>query len=191
MDIQVGVDSSAATEVYLVAMNNWSALASLDVDTCSVARDNLVASNHDLVLWSRLNHDASAFEVLELALFDVNFSIDRDKTRCGGIIGCVAFQLAVYHFDRGTVEHSDARYFAIGLSEYSTIQGSVILVDTNLEVQLFQIIMICVTYSSERMQLCSFKVPDFSKMMQYCFFLGSIGGAFAPCSPVMNCYLNR
>ena len=172
-------------------MNNRSALTSLDVGTCSVARDNLVVSNHDLILWPRLNHDTSAFEVLELALFDMNFCVDCDKTRCGGIIGCVAFQLAVDHLDRGTVEHSDARYFAIGLSEYSTIQGSVILVDTNLEVQVFEIIMICATYSSERMQLCSFKVPDFSRMMQYCFFFGSIGGAFAPCSPVTNCYLNR
>ena len=191
LDIQVGVDSSAAAEVYLVAMNNWSALASLDIDTCCVTRNNLVVSNHDLVLWPRLNHDASAFEVLELALFDVHFCVDCDKTRCGGIIGRVAFQFAVDHLDGGTVEHGDARNFAIGFSEYSTIQGSVILVDTSLEVQVFEMKMICATYSSERMQLCSFKVPDFSRMMQYCFFLGSIGGAFAPCSPVMNCCLKR
>lgn len=191
MDIKVGVDAGAAAEVYLVAMDDRPALFSLDVDTCSVAGDDLVVPDHYLVLRLRLDHNASALKVLELALFDMHFSVDRYETCRGCVISCVAFQLAVDHLDRAAVEDGDARHFAIGLSEYSTIQGKDKLVDTNLELQVQKMMMICATYSSDRMQLCSFKVPDFSKMMQYCFFLGSIGGAFAPYSPVTNCCLKR
>ena len=132
MDIKVGVDAGAAAEVYLVAMDDRPALFSLDVDTCSVAGDDLVVPDHYLVLRLRLDHDASALKVLELALFDMHFSVDRYEACGGGVISCVAFQLAVDHFDRAAVEDGDAWHFAIGLSEYSTIQGKDKLVETRI-----------------------------------------------------------
>ena len=122
LDIQVRVDTGAAAKVYLVPVNDRSALTALNVNARSVARNDLVAFDQDLVLGSRLDHDASTLEVLELAFLDVDFCVDGDKAGSRGIIRGITFKLAVDHLDRSAVEHCNARHFAVSLSEYSTVR---------------------------------------------------------------------
>ena len=103
LHIKVGVDTSTATEVYSVAMNNRTTLASLDVYTCCVTRYDLIFLDEDFVLRTRLDHDTATLEMLEFALFNTNFGIYGDKACSRSIVRGISLQLAVDHFDRGAV----------------------------------------------------------------------------------------
>lgn len=121
MHIEIGVDASTATEVYMVAVDNRPTLSPLNVDTCSVARNDLVLFDEDLVLRAGLNHDAATFKVLEFALLDTDLGINGDEASCRGIVRCVTLQLAVNHLNRGTIEDSNAGDLAVGFTEDTTM----------------------------------------------------------------------
>ena len=77
MHIKIGIDSCTPAEVNLVFDNERLALLSLDVDACSVARDDGVLGDRDFVLRLGLQHDAPCFKVLELAVGHIDcFSVD-------------------------------------------------------------------------------------------------------------------
>ena len=62
-----------------------------------------------------MQHQPATLELLEFALFDVNIGVDSDHTGCRDLVVFVPLQLAVSHFERGTVQNSDARHFLSGL----------------------------------------------------------------------------
>ena len=120
LDIKISVDCCTSTEVDLVALDPWSALLALNIDTVGVTGDDLIVLNDDFVLRAGLNHDTTGFEMLEVASFDLDVGIDSYETCCTGVVGGIALQLAVKHLDTCAFEDGDAGHLTICLTEYST-----------------------------------------------------------------------
>ena len=120
MDIKIGGDGRTPTEVDCVVLDHRSALLSLDVDAVGVARYDLVLDDIDHVLRACLQHDPARLEVLEVAVLNVDVGVDSDDTSRVGIVRGVTLELAVDHFDAGTLKNRDARHLAIGFPENTT-----------------------------------------------------------------------
>ena len=67
LDIKIGIDSGASAEINPVLCDARPALLALDVDAVSVAGDDVVVRDLNLVLRARLDHDTTRLEVLEFA----------------------------------------------------------------------------------------------------------------------------
>ncbi len=191
--IKIGIDSSTSTKVDLVSWNERSWLFALDIYSSRVTWYDLVVSDRDFVLRFGLKHDTPWFEMLEIAVINVHVSIDGNQTCCAGIICSITFELAIDHLNWGAIKNCDARDFTISLPEDSTGEKNRNEMSTSdkpkkrtEKSEKIRWRLDDRTYSSDRIQLCSLSVPLLSKMMQYCFFLGSMGGALAPSAPVTN-----
>lgn len=123
LDIKIGVDSSASAEINPILSDPRPALLSLDVDAICVAGNDVVVYDRDYILRTCLDHDSTGFEMLELALLNMNVGIDTDKASSARIIRSVALELASDHFDARSLESRDAGYLTIRLSEYSTMDN--------------------------------------------------------------------
>lgn len=55
--------------------------------------------------------------MLEVAILNVDVGVDSDDTSRVGIVRGVTLELAVDHFDAGTLKNRDARHLAIGFPE--------------------------------------------------------------------------
>lgn len=71
---------------------------SLNVDSISLAAENLVVRYYDRVLRLGLDHDASAFEKRKRALFDENITVHTDNTRSLTIITQVTLESRSSYF---------------------------------------------------------------------------------------------
>lgn len=86
-----------------------------------------------MVLRSGLQHDAARLEVLEVAVLDVDVSIDSHDAGRVGIICGVTLQLAVDHLDAGSLQHRDTRHLPIGFPENTTKETHTSLFDATME----------------------------------------------------------
>ena len=120
MDIKVGVDGCAATEIDPIFLDTGPTLLALNVDAVGVAGYNVVIDDLNDVLRSRLDHDSARFEMLEFTVFDSDVGVNADETGRARIIRRVSLQLATGHLDAGSLKYSDTWHLTIRLSEYST-----------------------------------------------------------------------
>ena len=120
MDIKVGVDGCAATEIDPIFLDTGPTLLALNVDAVGVAGYNVVIDDLNDVLRSRLDHDSARFEMLEFTVFDSDVGVNADETGRARIIRRVSLQLATGHLDAGSLKYSDTWNLTIRLSEYST-----------------------------------------------------------------------
>ena len=115
LNIYVCVDAWTSAIIYGVAVNNWLTLSSLNVDACSVTWYYLIAIYDNFIVPSGLKHQTTTLELLELALFYKNISVDSKKTCCSCLICLVTLQFTVSHFQAGAIQDSDAGHFLLSL----------------------------------------------------------------------------
>lgn len=120
LDIKVGGNGGTAAEIDRIVHDGGAALLALDVDAVSVARDDLIVDDVDLVLGSRLQHDSAGFKVLEVAVLDVDVGVDSHDASRVRIVRRIALQLAVDHLDCGAFQHRDAWHLTVRFPENST-----------------------------------------------------------------------